>query len=364
MHDKLKNIYRKIKKLKRKLLFSIRYAIANEVVDIPYEEAKRKLNELAPMPTSTAVMSHEIGAFLYDLTIIVPAYNAEKWIRQCVDSILGQETNYHFLAIVIDDGSKDETGEILDSYLPNERLKVIHQENKGYSGARNVALQNLQSEYIMFVDSDDFLLSGAVEYLMSTAYQEKADIVEGNGYRFDENGRIGTIKKSDADIWGGPCLKVIRSKLFEKVEFPEGYLYEDTIICSLIVPMASSVITIPNEIYAYRIHVGSITQSHDQNMKRIDSLWIMLLMEENRKELGIPKEDKYFREMLHHTVFTYRRTKLLPIEVKKLIFAVTCGFIHEYFGETHSENKEYKKLVNALEKKCYGKYSVFCKYFG
>lgn len=259
----LKSVYRGIRKVRNDAMFRIRYALANEIVDIPFQVAWERLNDIAPMPKSTAVVQHEILEKEYDLLIIVPAYNAERWIRQCVDSILMQETKYHFLAVIVDDGSKDETGEILDSYLPNDCLKVIHQENKGYSGARNIALQKLCSEYIMFVDSDDYLLPGAVDCLMQRAYLEDADIVEGNGFKFDETGKIGHVKLNNEYLWAGPCLKVIRATLFERVEFPEGYIYEDKIIGSLIFQLAKKKISIPNEVYAYRIHANSITQKHD-----------------------------------------------------------------------------------------------------
>lgn len=359
MIENLKIIYRWIRNFKNRLIFNIRYSMANEIVDIPCEEAFHKLNEIAPMPTSTAIVQHEVRNTLYDLVIIVPAYNAEKWIRQCIDSILEQETEYHFLTIVIDDGSKDNTGNILDSYLPNERLKVIHQENKGYSGARNAALKKLCSKYIMFVDSDDYLLPGAVECLLKKAYQEDADIVEGNGYCFDETGILGKIKKDNTYLWGGPCLKVMKSTLFECVEFPEGYLYEDTIINALIKSMASKMVLLPDEIYAYRIHAGSITQKHDQNVKRVDSIWIMFLMEENRRELGL-YENRKLDEVLQHIEFTYRRTRELQEDVKKLIFAVTCGFIRHYYVVTEMDKKD--ELLNSLLTMNYGKYKVVCEF--
>lgn len=352
----IKRVYRRIRRLKNDAAFYVRYIRANEIVDIPYEEAWERLNAAAPMPKSTAVVQHHMGEKKYDLVIIVPAYNAERWIRQCVDSILSQKTGYRFLAMVIDDGSTDSTGEILDSYLPDPRLQVIHQENKGYSGARNVALQNLISEYIMFVDSDDYILPGTIELLMSKAKEQNADIVEGDGYRFHENGKIGPVKECSSVLWGGPCLKVIRSELFAFVEFPEGYLYEDTIICSLIEPMADKVLLLPDEVYAYRIHAGSISRKHDQNLKRVDSLWIMLLMEQDREKLGIMKK-RQLREYLQHIVLTYRRTALLPEELKRLIFAIECAFIRNRY-EQGADND---KLFQALQSGNYGKYAILCE---
>ena len=217
MPDFVKKIYRKCRKVSRELRARVAYAAAHEIVEIPYEEALARLQALAPRPVSTALTHNHIGEILYDLAIIVPAYNAEKWIRECVDSILSQETDYSFLAVFVDDGSRDQTGAILDGYLPNKRMRVVHQENRGYSGARNAALKELHSEYFMFVDSDDRLLPGAVQTLLRKAKETDADIVEGNGYRFDETGRLGKVKADDSDHWGAPWLKVIRSKLFVRL---------------------------------------------------------------------------------------------------------------------------------------------------
>ncbi len=363
MLETIKRFYRRIRKLKNDIVFHVKYALANEIVDIPFDEAWKRLNEIAPMPQSTAVVQHEVCEKQYDLVIIVPAYNAERWIRQCVDSIISQETTYSFLAIIIDDGSKDATGEILDSYLPNEHLKIIHQENKGYSGARNAALQKLISEYIMFVDSDDYILPGSIELLMSKAKEQNADIVEGNGFKFDESGKIGPVKECSSALWGGPCLKVIRSKLFACVEFPEGYLYEDKIIGSLIYPLAKKIITVSDEVYAYRIHESSITQKHDTNTKRVDSLWMMLLMENCQEELAIEHSYNIYQKAIRQIVFTYNRTVMLPEKVKKDIFIITAYFMQKNYSVYLKANRVGMMIMKSLENRDFGKYSELCKYY-
>lgn len=357
----IKRVISKIKRIKPVMRLS--YLRSSEIVEINPEEAMKRLQQIAPMPKSSALTHNVILPPKYDLTVIVPAYNAAQWIRQCVDSIIKQKTNYTFRVVIIDDGSTDETGNILDSYLPNNRLKVIHQENKGYSGARNIALKRIESRYIMFVDSDDYILPNAIETLLSMAYETESDIVEGNGYTFDENGRIEKIKPTGDGkyLWGGPCLKVMKSTLFERIEFPEGFLYEDTIIGSLIERMSMKTTFVDDEIYAYRIHANSITQKHTAELNRIDSFWIMILMEKCKRKLGINNNMDSYLVILNHVIMTYRRTYLLSDNLKKDIFVCSKAFLLMYYdGFLNSINK-YSELVRAILNDDFGNYSFICK---
>lgn len=354
----IKRVISKIKRMKP--VMRIRYRHASEIVDINPDDALKKLQKLAPMPKSTALTHNEILPPKYDLTVIVPAYNAEQWIRQCVDSIIMQQTHYSFIAIIVDDGSTDKTGEILDSYLPNNRLKVIHQENKGYSGARNVALKRIESQFIMFVDSDDYILPNAIELLLRKAHETGSDIAEGNGYTFGENGKIGKIKTDCNSLWGGPCLKIIKSDLFRNIEFPECYLYEDSIIGYIIGKLSKKTFFVDDEVYAYRVHQNSITQKHTDDLNRIDSFWIMLAISEWMKPLNVSFDyDNYMRTM-RHILRTYRRTVLLSNDVKKSIFSYTKVFLTENYSEFLQIEDKYKKLTNAIMKNDYGQYSFVC----
>ena len=92
---------------------------------------------------------------LPEISIIVPAYHAEKYLKKCIDSILGQ-THKDFELLLIDDGSKDASGNICDEYARQDRrIKVIHKKNEGVSAARNTGIQNAKGKYLMFCDSDD-----------------------------------------------------------------------------------------------------------------------------------------------------------------------------------------------------------------
>ena len=143
-------------------------------------EAQRILAGYSPDPGTTCVANNKLDP-QFDLQIIVPAYNAEKYIAQCLESALHQDTKYSYLITVVNDGSTDRTPEIIESYHVKfpDRIEVINQENKGFSGARNVALRVLKGRYITFLDSDDVLGEGAVETLLDAANMTDADIVQG-----------------------------------------------------------------------------------------------------------------------------------------------------------------------------------------
>jgi glycosyltransferase involved in cell wall biosynthesis len=110
------------------------------------------------------------------LSIIVPVYNVERYLNKCLDSILNQ-TFKDFELILVNDGSRDKSGEICDRYEKvDKRIKVIHKDNGGLSSARNAGLNIAEGDYIAFVDSDDFIHYRMYEILINTAIKKKSDI--------------------------------------------------------------------------------------------------------------------------------------------------------------------------------------------
>lgn len=117
------------------------------------------------------------------VSIIVPVYNAEKFLKRCLDSILNQEYA-DFELLLIDDGSEDTSGVICDSYAAaDERVRVIHQANAGVSNARNLGLCNARGEYLQFLDSDDWITPNATKLLVEAAVQYGCDLVIADFYR-------------------------------------------------------------------------------------------------------------------------------------------------------------------------------------
>jgi hypothetical protein len=125
--------------------------------------------------------------------------------------------------------------------------------------------------------------------------------------------------------------------------------------------MAEHVMIIPDEIYGYRIHGSSITQNHTAELNRVHSFWIMLQIHEDMEKLGLKKDyDSYCRTM-RHIVFTYRRSILLPRDLKRLIFICTRTFMLEQYGEYLTRRDMYSGLAEALLKYRFGRYCVICE---
>ena len=113
------------------------------------------------------------------ISVIIPAYNVEQYLDQCIDSILHQ--NIDLEIIVINDGSTDKTGDTAERYLINNKnIKVVHQAHSGPSTARNKGLDITESEYIAFIDSDDWIAKNSLLNLYNAASKNKADMVMGN----------------------------------------------------------------------------------------------------------------------------------------------------------------------------------------
>jgi glycosyltransferase involved in cell wall biosynthesis len=111
------------------------------------------------------------------VSIIIPVYNAEKYLRQCIDSVI-QQTYRDLEIILVDDGSTDNSGKICDEYaIKDSRIKVFHINNSGVSFARNKGIQESSGQYLMFVDSDDYIDLNMVEILISEISQSKSDLV-------------------------------------------------------------------------------------------------------------------------------------------------------------------------------------------
>lgn len=135
------------------------------------------------------------------ISVIVPVYNSEQTLHRCIDSILGQ-TYRNFELLLINDGSKDRSGEICDEYASNDsRISVFHQENSGPSAARNFGLTQAKGQYIVFQDSDDYLLnSDSYLKLITYAVQNKLDILRFDYSVVDKNGNLRGQKSLDNKV--------------------------------------------------------------------------------------------------------------------------------------------------------------------
>lgn len=177
------------------------------------------------------------------VSIIVPVYNVEKYLKKCVDSIINQ-TYKNLEIVLVDDGSTDNSRNICDEYAKKDsRIKVIHKQNGGLSDARNVGIDNSKGKYITFIDSDDTIENDYVEYLYSLLkkYKTKLSICNYNvitnnkiisyttkdlEFKFDKITALKELLKENK-FSVSSCAKMYEKKLFNNVKFPVGKLCED-----------------------------------------------------------------------------------------------------------------------------------------
>ncbi len=211
-----------------------------------------------------------------EISVIVPIYNVEKYLRRCIDSILAQSF-VSFELILINDGSKDNSGKICDEYKnKDERITVIHQENKGVSEARNAGIEwvfkNSDSEWINFIDSDDWVHPDYLKDLYETATECDVTMSICNCLKTPEFSV--NIEKSEKsvkifsaeDFWcfrqyGSPCTKLFRKSDLSDIRFPKGLLYEDVFVTYRLIFKQEKVAYIDNPLYFYYTRPGSTTQS-------------------------------------------------------------------------------------------------------
>lgn len=231
------------------------------------------------------------------ITVIVPVYNSEKYLRQCVDSILNQ-TYTHLEVILVDDGSPDRCGELCDQYAAKEsRVKVVHKQNGGVSSARNAGLDIATGEYIAFVDSDDYLDSSLYEKAISVIHTYHPDIIdfginfvdqEGNLLRkwhhtqtketlFDRSHiseniipelvHVKSQANSNIAVW--VWNKLFRTNIINQfdIRFDSNLkLWEDGIFTIEVLKYANSLISLCGEYYNYRGTQDSLSQHHDEKI--------------------------------------------------------------------------------------------------
>ena len=225
-----------------------------------------------------------------EVSIIVPVYQVENYLHKCVDSILAQ-TFTDFELILVDDGSKDRSGQICDEYAEmDERVKVIHKENSGPSDTRNRGIEQAAGNYFMFVDSDDYIAPTMVECLYQSILKENADIAACNflySFEDDRNQDFSTNiqwevvsgaeifynRKNDRSCgyWTVVWNKLYKSKVFGKLRFRAGKYYEDEFWANDIYQMDIKMVTIPECLYYYRQH-GNNSMKTTNSKKNLDIL--------------------------------------------------------------------------------------------
>lgn len=236
------------------------------------------------------------------VSVIVPIYNVEKYLRRCVDSILSQ--SYHNLEVwLVDDGSPDGCPAICDKYAERDnRIKVIHKPNGGLSDARNAALDVAKGEFITFIDSDDYVTPDYVStlYFLIDRYEAQMSIAtwhifpEGekpnmpevtvNELLMDRNTALSNMfYQKGYDV--SACVKMYHRSLFDSIHYPKGQLFEDLQTTFKLMLKCNRVVFTNKPVYFYMFRKGSIEGAPFSEKKMDSALQVFKLMRSYEQQL-------------------------------------------------------------------------------
>jgi len=237
------------------------------------------------------------------ISVIVPVYNVESYVAECIESIQNQ-TYMNLEIILVNDGSTDASSDICDQYAAyDERIKVIHKENAGVSAARNTGIEAANGDYIAFVDSDDYIAPNMYEDMLRILKENDLDILECTAFR-DKGGKIiegcndGSLEIFNRDealkMAMYDCFVAVWSQLYKRgaiddVRFPVGRKFEDTAVSYRFIANTKRVGHINHCYYYYRLNPNSTTQTSFDAKSR----WDFVLGYEERLQYAIDHQLPY-----------------------------------------------------------------------
>lgn len=280
-------------------------------------------------------------------SVIVPVYNVEKYIKRCIESLV-QQTFKEFEIIVIDDGSTDKSIEILNQTVKryHREVRLFRQKNSGLGAARNTGIEQAEGEYLVFVDSDDYVETSMLKKLNQYLKNQNYDMLIFNSILVNEKGKF--IQKFDMcnhiqgvytaaskpeiltlkpAAWNKVCRKEFWIK--HNIQFPKGLIYEDTAVCRILMERAASVCLCNEYLYYYVQRSSSIVRNSLPD-KMMDILTV------NGQMIEAFQKNKCFQKYYAELEFIAVTTILL--------------FILEKINETDCHSSRQKILVDFMKK--------------
>ena len=314
------------------------------------------------------------------VSIIIPVYNVQAYIERCLKSVTNQ-TYMNLEIILIDDGSTDESGKICDEYAKKDkRIKCFHKQNGGLSSARNYAIKYITGNYVMYIDSDDWIKNNTIEVLVNLLEGNDFDIIE-FGYQYvDENekniGKIefhsSIINKTDEilkEFFYGRSItevvwnKIYKAKLIKKIKFVEGRKYEDYMYTPEVLSQCNNIKIINDIFYYYLQRAGSIVNSNFNN-DIFDKIYAGEYVEEFCKN----NQEKYYYIARIRLMFCYIAVyqKIYNSDIRKEDKKIYKQKIKEKYNEIFKSVRNtnaFKKLL--LKRKillflCYYNINLYC----
>lgn len=245
------------------------------------------------------------------VSVIIPIYNVEKYLSECIESVINQ-TYSDLEIILVNDGSTDNCRDICERYKRKDsRIKLVHKNNGGLSSARNAGIDVANGDYYTFIDSDDYIMSDMIEQLVYAIQSTDTDISicckADDTSKFDKGIQkkievltkeetlkcILTEKKILTSAWG----KLYKNNLFNAIRYPNGKIYEDLGTTYKLVELSKKIAYVDAKKYYYRTNIESITKSNFTN-RQLD---YFIIAEELQKFVK-QKYPQYFRYAINHSV--------------------------------------------------------------
>lgn len=260
------------------------------------------------------------------ISIIIPVYNIEKYIRECLDSVVNQ-TYKDLEIIIVDDGSTDNSGAICDEYVSRDkRIKVIHQTNAGAANAKNTALDHVTGEYVAFLDSDDFVSEDWISTMYQSMKQYNADIVECGFDKVFINQTVNSVAYMDEMVYSPKeyfaqyfehwesvlfCNKLFRADLLKNIRFrKERRCIDDEFFTYKVISLANKIVRIKEVLYHYRQRKTSAVHQIEHALQITDDC-LEVLIERYKWISGFSQKlNKVFLEHDTDTLLYYSKSML------------------------------------------------------
>lgn len=264
------------------------------------------------------------------ISIIVPIYNVERYLKKCIDSLINQ-TYKNIEIILVNDGSKDNSIKICDEYVKSDnRIKLFHKENGGLADARNYGMKFVTGKYVTFVDSDDIISKNMIEILYNNLIENNAQISECEFFRFcnesEISNNINDSKKYTVSNMKDKCKALLQDKansnvcgklflteLWNDIEFPKGKYYEDQFTFYKVLFKTNIIVHNKSQLYFYRRNPNSIVASMNK-VKAAD----FIEATENMTDAIVKRYPEFKNEYINMNLIT-RLKVMISINKKEYI---------------------------------------------
>lgn len=309
-------------------------------------------------------------------SVIVPVYNVEQYVEKCLRSILAQ-TEPDFELLVVDDGATDSSGKLCDALAAQDsRVRVIHQKNQGLGGARNTGIEEARGEWLLFVDSDDWIEPETLEKSLKAAEKSGAELVMFAFRSVDENGDTVQVFREDLpkntaltvsehkEIYlTAPCAwnKLYRADLFRRtgVRYPPRVWYEDIRTTLKLFLAADKAVFLDDVCYNYLLRAGSITKNvnADRNVEILEAFDDILAYFEEQGKLSEYRDELCYLTLFH--AYLTASVRVLNIDRRHGLLPKFSAYLRERFPDYRSNKylprlgRNKKLVLSLLEKKQY-----------